>query len=234
MKLTKVSKERNDWHFWQILVVCTGSDFMKSGSTLIQSLEINSPDTRLIVFISDGDRSARARLAELGQKLLSVTLYEAHLDGAACALDHERYLYIASLLEMTKIPTLVIRVDSFVHKDLSLLPAELQKCDCSLRLALELEHAAERVDLNSFWLASNYNVQSLLKEMTGYLRSLKAAKITGNDEKEAFYSALLTCSDFIRVCTVADKILRARRHCCGLHYVGTFGKDPKSCGAARN
>lgn len=205
MKLTKISKERNDWHFWQILVVCTGSDFLKSGPTLIQSLEINSPDSRLVVFISDGDRAARAKLAELGQKLLSVTLYEAHLDGTVCGSYIERYIHIASLLEMTKIPALVMRVDSFVHKDLSLLPAELQKCDCSVRLTLDRKRAAERVDLNSFWLASNYNAQSLLKEVTRYLRGLKAAAIKDRDERKAFYFALLRCSDFIRVSALPRK-----------------------------
>lgn len=205
MKLTKLSKERNDWHFWQVLVVCSGAEFRQSGPSLIQSLEMNSPDTRIVVFLTDDDVNARSMLADLGRRLLSVTLYEARVDGVVQGV--ERYAHIATLLEMTRIPALLLRVDSFIRKDLSLLPAELQKCDCSIPLRLERKNSAEKVRTSSIWLASNYSIQSLLKEVTQYLRGLhtKTSGLLDADERKALYFALLRCADFVRVAPMPSK-----------------------------
>ncbi|KQR75652.1 glycosyltransferase family 29 protein [Rhizobium sp. Leaf341] len=197
MKLTKVSRERNDWHFWQVLVVCSGAEFLASGPSLVQSLELNSPDTRLVVLLTDGDSAARLLLRDLGQKLLSVALYEAQLETAVPCRD--RYVHVAAILEMTQMHTLLLQVDSFVRRDLSLLPTELQKCDCSIPLRLERERSQDRVRLSSIWLAPTYNTQSLLKEATRYLHGHKAATLTEMVERKAFYNALVRCSDFVRL-----------------------------------
>jgi len=203
MKLTKVSRERNDWHFWQVLVVCSGAEFRASGTSLVQSLELNSPDTRLVVLLTDDDGGARSLLADLGRQLLSVALYEAQVD--VVIRDKDRYTHVAAILEMTRIPTFILRVDSFVRKDLSLLPAEMQKCDCSVPLRLDRKHSAEKVRLSSIWLASNYNTQSLLKEVTRYLYGLRSDEVKDGDERKAFYFALLRCSDFVRVAPMPMK-----------------------------
>lgn|GEM_PF-5362435 len=205
MKLTKLSKERNDWHFWQILVVCSGAEFRQSGASLIHSLELNSPDTRVVVFLTDGEIAARSLLSSLGKKLLSVTLYEARADGVV--EGGERYEHIATLLEMTRLPALLLRVDSFVRRDLSLLPAELQKCDCSMPLRLNRKHSAERVRISSIWLAANYNIQSFLKEVTRYLAGIQneANSLPDADVRNAFYFALLRCNDFVRVAPMPSK-----------------------------
>ncbi|MBW6423549.1 glycosyltransferase family 29 protein [Rhizobium sp. XQZ8] len=205
MKILKLSKERNDWHFWQILVVCSGSEFQRSGEALIQSIEINSPDTRVIVLITDADAEARRSLSRLGHSLLSVALYEAQIDHNVPARDVDRYRHVEMILEMTKLPSLLLKVDSLVRKDLSLLPAELQKCDCAVLLKLETENTAERVGIGSLWLSSSHAAYSFLKEVTGYLQNLDSSSVIERDEREAIYAALVRCKDFLRVAQLPEK-----------------------------
>ncbi len=205
MNIRQVSRERNDLHFWQILVVCTAKEFETDGEDLIRSIEINSPDTRIIVCLIDADASSRERLSLLAAKLLSVTLYELELSGSFTSPTLQRYIIAKNVLALTKIPTLLLDVGSLVYRDLTPLPAELQKCDCALKITFNKKKRWERVFPNSLWLAPNTRTGCFLEEVISHLRSRPGRNITEKDERRALYSSLENCRSFIRLASLPGK-----------------------------
>ncbi|EUB96539.1 Capsule polysaccharide biosynthesis protein [Rhizobium sp. CF080] len=226
MNIRQVSRERNDLHFWQILVVCTAKEFENDGEDLVRSMEINSPDTRIIVCLVDADASARERLSGLAAKLLSVTLYELELSRSSSPLALQRYIIAKNVLALTKIPTLLLDVGSLVYRDLTPLPAELQKCDCALKLTFNKKKRWERVFPKSLWLAPNTRTGCFLEEVISHLQSCTGGDITEKDERRALYSSLQNCRSFIRLAALPGKYAD-RSHKSGAYIFSPLDPDKK-------
>lgn len=203
--LRKITSARPEHNFWQILVVCTGQEFLDKAVELIASAEINSPDLRLVIAISDGDVAARQMLESVANTLYSTTLYEAVL-AQEDVVKHRRSLklYLAkTLLEMSRIPVLVLDVDSFVRRDLCLLPVELQKCDVALKLRFKRQRRSERVFLNTLWLQPNERTYAFLDEATAILKKKNA--VTHAAEKTAAYLSLSRCRSFLKLAPLPSR-----------------------------
>jgi hypothetical protein len=203
--LKKISSARPEHNFWQILVVCTGKEFLEKGVDLIASAEINSPDLRLVVAISDGDVTARQALEVLKDSLYNTTLYEAVLSHDEIVKRRRSLkLYVAkSLLEMSRIPTLVLNANSFIRRDLCLLPVELQKCDVALKLRFNRKKRSERVFLNTFWLQPNDRTYAYLDEACAALNRKNSD--THAAEKTAAYISLSRCRSFLKLAPLPSR-----------------------------
>lgn len=203
--LRKISSERPEHNFWQILIVCTGKEFLEKGVDLIASAEINSPDLRLVVAISDRDETARNALEALTGALYNTTLYEAVLpQDEMVKRQRSIKLYLAkSLLEMSRIPTLVLDANSFIRRDLCLLPVELQKCDIALKLRFKRKKRSERVFLNTFWLQPNDRTYAFLDEASAVLNRMNSD--THAAEKTAAYVSLSRCRSFLKLAPLPSR-----------------------------
>ncbi|TDW16555.1 glycosyl transferase family 29 (putative sialyltransferase) [Rhizobium azibense] len=182
--------------FWQLLIVCSGQDFIQFGEDLIGSLEVNSPDVRLLVYISDDDAAARELLRLTASRLYGLSLYglEAGSPTRSNAKSF-RYKIAKEVLLQTQLPTLTLDASSFIRRDLTLLPAELQKADCALTLRFDRESIHEKALPSTMWLQPNARVDRFLSHAIFEM----ADTISENVERESVYRALQTCRGFLKV-----------------------------------
>ncbi|WP_160116633.1 glycosyltransferase family 29 protein [Pseudovibrio ascidiaceicola] len=144
--IKRIGFDKTDHSFWQILIVCSGQDFLARGELFLHSCEACSPGLRVVVGISDKDDKAREFLQKVSQQLYATTVYEFEFASGYITNNNDIALYDAAswLSGRSKHNLLILRVDFTVVEDLTLLPAVLQDCDLGVH-TIRLKEGGHRV-----------------------------------------------------------------------------------------
>lgn len=170
MKLISIGSKLEDHCFWQILLVASGREFLEFGEEFIASLELNSPNTRLVCRIYDNDPAALKKLELIGEQLIGVQLYRLETDIAHTQAPASLpYQTARELLDKTNLPVLLVNCHSLVRRDLTLAPAEFQSVDCALSLSLDDDRDNPVNPPDTIWLAANKRVLAFLSKLVEQL-----------------------------------------------------------------
>ncbi|MFS8182022.1 glycosyltransferase family 29 protein [Pseudovibrio denitrificans] len=144
--IQRLGFDKPDHSFWQILIVCSGEEFLQSGEQFLRSCEACSPGLRVIVGISDKDKDAQELLHDVCQELYATTVYEFIFASEFAAPSNETALYTAAvwLSGHSKHALLVLNVEFVVVEDLTLLPAIMQECDLGAH-TIRLKEGGHRI-----------------------------------------------------------------------------------------
>ncbi|MGH0000373.1 glycosyltransferase family 29 protein [Pseudovibrio ascidiaceicola] len=180
-----------DHSFWQVLIVCSGKDFLATGEQFLRSCEACSPGLRVVVGISDGDKEANELLQRVCQQLYGTTVYKFEFASDYTTTTNEAALYEAAswLFGRSKHALLILNAYFTVVEDLTLLPAVLQDCDLAVH-TMRLKEGGHRVAYSQpLWLKHSPKTFRLLEFIRNRFISQNAQ--TPNSEVDLIKAAIL-------------------------------------------
>lgn len=152
---------------WQILCVTTARGFVEFGQALIASIEINSPDVRLVLDIIDGLDGCEAEVSAVCRHLVSVDLQLFDSGGRrAWRLAQEtagrRWQTLGEVLRATCLPTFLVEIDTLVQRDLTLLAVELNQCNVAFPAALDRGWMDAQIVTAAAWFKPTVGVLAMV------------------------------------------------------------------------
>jgi CDP-glycerol glycerophosphotransferase (TagB/SpsB family) len=204
-RLDKLHPQATDHHFWQVLIACSAQEFLEHGLALIASLELESPDGRVLIWIADASSELGVGHAfrNLGRQVRSLHLYRV----TAGAVDAEQTPQVQELqvlqevLSNTRMPTLLLGARSIVRRDLTLLPVELQKCDVAVYESFKQPRLSRRVEVGALWVQLNDRTLLFLEQLQDRMKKVaqrKGGALEAADLRRATFLTLTLCRRFIK------------------------------------
>lgn len=205
-RLDKLHPQVTDHHFWQVLLACTAQEFVEHGIALIASLEFESPDARVLVWISDpleADAEVDQVFLDLGRQVRSVHVYRVSCGevDAGDPLEVQRLQALREVLSNTRLPTFLLAARSMVRRDLTLLPVELQKCDVAVYQSFKQSRLSRRVEVAAFWVQLNDRTTLFLEQLQDRLRKVarrNSGSLDADDVRRAVFLTLVLCRAFLK------------------------------------
>ncbi|KZK78851.1 Capsule polysaccharide biosynthesis protein [Pseudovibrio sp. Ad46] len=174
--IQRLGFDKPDHSFWQILIVCSGKDFLVYGEQFLRSCEACSPGLRVVVGISDKDEKAQELLQNVSQQLYATTVYEFEFASDFQASSNEVALYSTAswLFGHSKHALLILSVEFTVVEDLTLLPAVLQNCDLGAH-TIRINEGGHRIAYSQpLWLKHTPKTFRLLEFIKKHINSTTA------------------------------------------------------------
>lgn len=204
-RLVKLQPDITDHHFWQIFVACSGQEFVENGLSLVASLELESPDCRVLIWIADDAavEGVEDVLQALRQHVRSLNIYRvlASSSTSDSSLEVRRYQALRDVLRSTRQPTFMLDVRALVRRDLTLLPVELQKCDVAVYQSFKQPRVARRVETGALWIQLNDRSLLFLDQLIERLQKVarrKGGRLEIDDLRRAMFWTLTLCRSFIK------------------------------------
>ncbi|KZK76850.1 Capsule polysaccharide biosynthesis protein [Pseudovibrio sp. W64] len=169
--IQRLGFDKSDHSFWQILIVCSGKEFLATGEQFLLSCEACSPGLRVVIGISDGDEEATKLLQQVSQQLFATTIYKFEFTSDYVSTTNTAALYEAAswLAGRSNHALLILRVDFTVVEDLTLLPVVLQNCDLSVH-TIRLKEDGHRIAYpQPLWLKHSPKTYRLLEFMKNHI-----------------------------------------------------------------
>ncbi len=205
MQFSRIGGQATEDHFWQVLLVCSGEEFLRHGEVLVGSCDMAAPETRIMVCLTDDVPQADALLTRIADRCFGVALYRITAPMAGGAIERDprwmRWRIAGALLAATRLPVLLVSPGTLVRGSLAALAAELQSADIAFGARFSRPKVRNRVITNVVWLGVNDRVQWFLRELDrsiGYRFARRDGAASNDAEKQAVYRTLVRCGRLLR------------------------------------